>query len=121
MGKSFRFFLSGGAKLDKKVARNLFHLGLPILEGYGLTETSPVVTMNPVKNPRIGSVGRPIANVQIRINEPDSNGIGEILIKGPNVMKGYYKKAKETQEVIKDGWFHSGDLGYIDKEGYLFL
>lgn len=120
-GGYFRFFLSGGAKLDEKVARNLFHLGLPIIEGYGLTETSPVVTMNPIKNPRIGSAGKTLPRVEIKIDQPNTEDIGEILIKGPNVMEGYYKRPQETIEAIVDGWFHSGDLGYIDSDGYLYI
>lgn len=121
IGKQFRFFLSGGAKLNEKAAKDLFHLGLPIIEGYGLTETSPVVTINSLRKPKIGSAGKPIPGVEIMINQPNRDGVGEILIKGPNVMKGYYKKEEETKEIMENGWFHSGDLGYIDKEGYLYI
>ena len=120
-GPSLRFFASGGARLEPKVAYELMLLGFTILEGYGLTETSPVVTFNPMRRVKIGSVGLPIPDVQIRINNPDSKNIGEVLIQGPNVMKGYYKKPKETAEVLKENWFYSGDLGYIDKDGYLYL
>lgn len=120
-GGYFRFFLSGGAKLDEKVARNLFHLGLPIVEGYGLTETSPVVTINPIKNLRIGSAGKVLPGVEVKIDQPNPLGVGEILIRGPNVMEGYYKRPDETKEAIRDGWFHSGDLGYIDKDEYLYI
>ena len=120
-GSSLRFFASGGARLDPKVGRGLTLLGFTILEGYGLTETSPVVTFNPLKRVRIGSVGPPIPEVKIKINNPNRANIGEILIQGPNVMKGYYKKPKETLEVLKEGWFYSGDLGFIDKKGYLHL
>ena len=120
-GKTLRFFISGGARLDPKVASDLSLLGFHILEGYGLTETSPVVTFNPPHVIKFGSVGIPIPEVKIKINNPDTEHIGEVLIQGPNVMKGYYKKPKETDEVLKDGWFYSGDLGYIDTHGYLFL
>ncbi|MEK6567984.1 MAG: AMP-binding protein [Candidatus Omnitrophota bacterium] len=120
-GSSLRFFASGGARLDPKVGRGLTLLGFTILEGYGLTETSPVVTFNPLKRVRIGSVGPPIPEVKIKINNPNNENIGEVLIQGPNVMKGYYKKPKETLEVLKEGWFYSGDLGFIDKNGYLHL
>ncbi len=117
LGARFRFFLSGGAKLDEKVARSMLRLGLPVIEGYGLTETSPVVTMNPAKNFRIGSAGRAVPGVTIKIPEKT----GEILIKGENVMRGYYRRPEETNNAIKDGWFHSGDLGHIDKDGYLYI
>lgn len=120
-GSSLRFFACGGARLDPKVGRGLTLLGFTILEGYGLTETSPVVTFNPLKRVKIGSVGPPIPEVRIKINNPNSENIGEVLIQGPNVMKGYYKKPKETLEVLREGWFYSGDLGFIDKKGYLRL
>ena len=120
-GPCLRFFFSGGARLDPKAARELSLLGFNLLEGYGLTETSPVVTFTPPGSAKFGSAGLPIPGVEIRINNPDSQNIGEVLIKGPNVMKGYYNKPQENQEVLKDGWFYSGDLGYIDKDGYLFL
>lgn len=120
-GGSLRFFASGGARLEPKVASELSLLGFTILEGYGLTETSPVVTFSPPQRIRFGSVGIPVPEVKIRIHNPNPEGIGEVLIQGPNVMKGYYKKPKETSEVLKDGWFYSGDLGYIDRGGYLYL
>ena len=120
-GKSLRFFISGGAKLDETVQRDLFKLGFTILEGYGLTETSPVLTMNSLKKQKIGSVGRTIPNVEIKIAAQDENGIGEVAAKGPNVMKGYYKREGLTKEAVKDGWFYTGDFGFIDEDGYLFL
>ena len=120
-GYKLRFFVSGGARLDPKVARDLSRLGFSILEGYGLTETSPVATFNPPGRQRFGSVGTPVPDVEIKISNCDKEGIGEVLIKGPNVMKGYYKRQKETEAVIKDGWFFSGDLGYIDRKGFLVL
>lgn len=120
-GDSLRFFISGGARLAPKVASELYLLGFTILEGYGLTETSPVVTFNPPKRIKFGSVGIPVPEVKIKINNPNAEHIGEVLIQGPNIMKGYYKKPKESEEVLKDGWFYSGDLGYLDKNGYLFL
>lgn len=120
-GRSLRLLVSGGARLDPKIARDLSRLGFKLIEGYGLTETSPVVTFNPLDRIKFGSVGRPIPNVEIKIEQPDKSGIGEVLIKGPNVMQGYFKQPELTAEAIKEGWFYSGDLGYIDKEGYLFL
>ena len=121
-GRSLRLFASGGARLEPKIAKDLFKLlNIKVAEGYGLTETSPVVTLNPLEKIKFGSVGRAIPDVQLRILHPDQNGVGQVLIKGPNVMKGYFKQPGLTNEVIKDGWFYSGDLGFLDKEGYLFL
>ena len=121
-GRKLRLLVSGGARLNPRIARDLARLlGLKIIEGYGLTETSPVVTLNPPQKIKFGSVGRPIPDVQIKILNPDKSGVGEVLIKGPNVMQGYFKHPEWTQAVIKDGWLYSGDLGYIDGEGYLFL
>jgi long-chain acyl-CoA synthetase len=120
-GQALRFFACGGAKLNEEAARFLMKIGFTILEGYGLSETSPVVTFNPLKKQKIGSVGRVIPDVELKIDNPDSSGMGEVVIKGPNVMKGYYKRAEETLSVLKDGWFYSGDLGYIDKDGYLYI
>jgi len=116
-----RLLVSGGARLEPKINRDLTKLGLKLIEGYGLTETSPVVTLNPPQKVKFGSVGKPIPGVEIKINHPDSSGIGEVLIRGPNVMQGYFKHPELTKEVIKEGWFYSGDLGRIDKEGYVFL
>ncbi|MDR3259638.1 MAG: AMP-binding protein [Fusobacteriaceae bacterium] len=115
IGKEFggclKLCVSGGAKLDVEIARNLFSLGLPIIEGYGLTETSPLVSFNRPFNRKIGTVGEPIPHVTVMI-APDE----ELLIKGPNVMRGYYNRPEATKEVIdENGWFHSGDLAtYIN-------
>ncbi len=120
-GKRLRLFISGGAKLNGDVEKMLFKFGFTILEGYGLTETSPVLTLNPLKSAKIGSVGLPIPDVELRIEGRDKSGIGEVVVRGPNVMGGYYRREELTAQVIKNGWFHTGDLGYIDEDGYLFL
>ena len=120
-GDSLRFFASGGARLDPAIAFDMEGLGFTILEGYGLTETSPVVTFNLPGKKKTGSVGRAVNQVEVTVENPDPAGVGEIIIKGPNVMMGYYKRPDTTAEVIKDGWLHSGDLGFIDKDGFLFI
>jgi long-chain acyl-CoA synthetase len=120
-GKKLIYFVSGGAKLDTKAELFLNKLGFTIIQGYGLTETSPIVTLNPINQQKIGSVGKAIPNVQLKIAHPNDQGIGEILIKGPNVMQGYYKNEKASCAVLKKSWFHSNDLGYLDPQGYLYL
>ena len=115
-GGNIKYMVSGGAKLDLRVARDLTTLGFTILEGYGLTETSPIVSFNSPDNLKLGSVGLPIKGVRVRISEE-----GEVLVKGPNVMKGYWNKPKETSEVLKEGWLYTGDLGYVDEEGFLYI
>ncbi len=121
LGEQFRFFVSGGAKLPESLAEDLARLGFTVLEGYGLTETAPVVTFNPPAAIRPGSAGRPLAGVDVKIFHPDADGVGEVLIRGGNVMVGYWQNEAATREALQDGWFYSGDLGRLDREGYLYL
>lgn len=121
LGERFRFFASGGARLDPGIMRDLEALGFTVLEGYGLTETSPIVTFNPLEKRKPGSAGKPMPSAEIRIKDPSESGEGEIEIKGPMVMKGYYKNPSVTNEVLRDGWFRTGDIGRIDSDGYLFI
>ncbi len=121
LGGHLRFVISGGAPLDKKVAQGFNELGIDVAQGYGLTETSPVIVAEDVKRTKYGSIGFPMYNVEVEFVNKDENGIGELRAKGPNIMLGYYENPEATKEVLKDGWFYTGDLGYADKKGYLFI
>ena len=116
---SVRFCVSGAAALKDEVDRTLFSAGISVLQGYGMTEASPVISVNPLKRPRRGTIGPPLPGVEARIDRPDGEGIGEIVVRGPNVMQGYLDNPRATADVIRDGWLHTGDLGRLDRNGYL--
>lgn len=120
-GGHLRVIVYGGAPMDKKTILGFTNLGINMLHGYGLTETSPVASSENDKYKKTGSVAFPVPDAQIKIDNPNEDGVGEVLIKGPNVMLGYYDNEEATKEALQNGWFHSGDLGYYDKDGYLFL
>ena len=121
-GGALRLFVSGGAGIDPDVIRGFQKLGFIILEGYGLTETAPIVTVNRDRACRPGSVGVVLPECDVRIEEPDETGIGEILVRGPNVMLGYHNNPEATAEVLSpDGWFHTGDYGRLDRDGFLYI
>ena len=121
LGGKLRFVISGGAPADSKIAKGFNDLGIEVVQGYGLTETSPVIAAENKRCIKAGTVGIPMLNVKLEIENPDENGIGEIRVKGPNVMLGYYENEEATKEVLKDGWFYTGDLGYLDKNGCLAI
>lgn len=120
-GNYFRFFVSGGAKLNKDVTYDFYKWGFTILEGYGLTESSPVVSFNTPAVTRMGSVGKPIPGVEVRIRGIDETNTGEISVKGENVTSGYYKDTILSQQTIRDGWLFTHDIGYIDNDGFIFI
>lgn len=121
LGGELRFLISGGAPADPEISEGFRNLGIEIVQGYGLSETSPVIAAENAKMIKKGSVGVPMINDILEIVNEDENGIGEIRVKGPNVMLGYYEMPELTEEVLKDGWFYTGDLGYLDKDNCLFI
>ena len=121
LGGKLRFIVSGAAALDKKVCDDFYSWGFDIVQGYGLTETAPVISGETIKKFKFGSVGIPMCNVEMAIDNPDEQGIGEVIAKGPNVMLGYMNDEEATNEVIIDGWFHTGDLGYKDDDGLFYI
>jgi long-chain acyl-CoA synthetase len=116
MGGKLRFFISGGASLPRDVGEFFEAVGILIIEGYGLTESSPIITANKLDDYKFGSVGKVFPGVEVKIASD-----GEILAKGPNIMQGYYKNKKETDESLKDGWLHTGDIGHFDSDGFLMI
>lgn len=121
LGGHLRTILYGAAPMDKDTIIGYNHLGISSTQGYGLTETSPVIAAEADDRKRPGSVGLVLDNLEVEIEEPNQEGIGEILVKGPSVMLGYYNNEEETNKVLKDGWFKTGDYGYIDEDGFLFV
>ncbi|HSR51153.1 MAG TPA: AMP-binding protein [Acidobacteriota bacterium] len=119
-GEKFNFFAVGGARFDTEVARSFRDLGFNILQAYGMTETSAVATVTDLDDPRaVGSVGQSLPHVEVRIEDPDADGIGQVLVGGGSLMQGYWKNPRATAETLRDGWLHTGDLGYLDSHGRL--
>lgn len=121
LGGKLRLVLYGGAPMEKSTVVGLAGFGIDMVQGYGLTETSPVISAETDYFKKPGSSGLIMKNEEVKIDNPNEEGIGEVVVKGPNVMLGYYENEEETHKVLKDGWFYTGDLGYFDKEGYLYL
>ncbi|MEE8350022.1 MAG: AMP-binding protein [Acidobacteriota bacterium] len=120
-GPNFRIFGVGGARFDSEVAQGFKDLGFTVVQAYGMTETGAVATLTPLNNPHVGSVGVPLPHALIRIDQPDSKQIGEVLIGGESVMPGYWKNPQATEETLQNGWLHSGDLGYLNEQGHLYI
>ena len=121
LGGKLRILIAGGAAMSKDAIQGFLDLGINLLQGYGLTETSPVVAGENDKCKRCGSVGFPLPGINVKIANPDKDGIGEIAVQSPTVMLGYVDNPEATNEVLKDDWFYTGDLGYFDKDGFLFI
>jgi len=121
LGSRLRLFIVGAAAIDPSLVEAFFKFGFKTLQGYGLTECSPLVAGNRDAIQKYDAVGMAVPDVEIKINNPDANGIGEIITRGPNVMLGYYENQEETDKVIKDGWFYTGDLGKLDEDGFLYI
>jgi long-chain acyl-CoA synthetase len=119
--ETIRMFISGAAPLKAEVARTFYYLGLNLLPGYGLTETSPVVSVNPLDRIKFASSGVIIPGVEVRISNPDAEGVGEVAVAGDNIMVGYYEDPALTQSVLRDGWLYTGDAGWLDREGYIYI
>ena len=120
-GGNIRLFISGAASLDAKIEEKFRNLGFNIVQGYGLTETSPIVAVGNNKYHKIGSIGKALPSEEVKLLNVNKQGIGELAVKGPNVMIGYYKNKEATEKVLKGEWFHTGDLAKIDEDGYIFI
>ena len=121
LGGKMRLIVAGGAPLEKRIAQGFNDFGIHLVQGYGLTETSPVISAENDKYIKPGSVGIPMRSMKVEVVNKDQDGIGEIRVKGPNLMLGYYENEEATNAVLRDGWFYTGDLGYFDEDGFLFL
>ena len=120
-GGNIKILITGAAAIDSNVAQGYRDLGINLCQGYGLTETSPVVAIETAEEHRLGSIGKALQRVETKIDNLNKEGIGELLVKGPTVMLGYYQNQEATKDVIKDGWFYTGDLARIDKDGYIYI
>ena len=121
LGGKLKFIVSAAAPIDPKAGKWVQDIGINFLQGYGLTETSPIAALTPDFEPKLGSAGKALVCSELKIKDPNEKGEGEVLIKSTTLMLGYYENEEATNEVIKDGWFNSGDIGYLDKDGFLFI
>lgn len=121
LGGNIKYIVSAAAPIDAKIGKWLQDIGITFLQGYGLTETSPIAALTPEFDPKVGSAGKAVICAELKIDHPNDKGEGEVLIKSKTLMLGYYENEEATQEAIEDGWFHSGDVGYLDEEGFLYI
>jgi len=121
LGDSIKFLIVGGAAPDNDVIKDLREFGFNVRQGYGLTETSPIIAVNQLKKYKDAAAGIPLPGLEVKIHEPDEEGIGEIKVKGDSIMLGYYQNEEATNNVLKKGWLYTGDLGYMDKDGFLHI
>lgn len=120
-GNNIKLFIAGGAAIDPVVIEDFEAMGLPMIQGYGMSECAPIIAVNQDRYSKAASVGRPMPGTEVRIDNPDDDGIGEVVCKSDSVMIGYYENPEATAEVLEDGWLHTGDLGYMDEDGFLYL
>ena len=121
LGSKLRLLVAGGAALDPDTEKTFNSLGINMVQGYGLTESSPVIAVEDDKYKKIGSIGKALPTLDVKIDKPNEEGIGELLVKGPTIMLGYYENENATNEIFEDGWLHTGDLCSIDKDGYIYI
>ena len=121
LGGEMQQFIAGGAAIDPQVILDFEAMGIPMMQGYGMTECAPIIAVNQNNYSIAESVGRPMHGTTVRIDDPDTDGVGEIVCKGPSVMLGYYEDPEATAEVLRDGWLYTGDLGYMDENGFLYV
>jgi len=120
-GGKMRLFIAGGAAINPEVISDFEAMGIPMIQGYGMTENSPIIAVNKDNCSKADSVGFPMPGTEVKIINPDKTGMGEIICKGPSVMMGYYNNPEETENVLKDGWLYTGDYGRFDEEGFLYI
>jgi len=121
LGGEIRLVVSGASAIDPVALEGFKAFGIEAIQGYGMTESSPVISAENIYENKVGSIGRPLPGIEVQIFEPNEEGVGELIARGPNVMYGYYENEEETSKVLVDGWLHTGDLAYVDKDGFIFI
>ena len=121
LSRKMKLMIAGGAAIDPKVIEDFEAMGIPMIQGYGMSEHAPIIAVNQDRYSKAASVGKPMPGTQVKILNPDEDGVGEVVCKSDSVMLGYYDNPEATEEVLKDGWLYTGDLGYLDEEGFLYL
>lgn len=121
LGGEIRFVISGASAIDPEALQGFMDFGITTAQGYGLTESSPVLAAENFREHKVGSIGRPLPGIELAIDDPDADGVGELIARGPNIMAGYYENPEDTAAALGDGWLHTGDLAYTDEDGYVFI